>query len=224
MKKDKAWSFSQLNAFNVCPKRYWHLTIQKDVKEEKGEAAINGQRVHKAFENYVRSRGREPLPVDLTSHKEYLSKFIALPPTTTVAVEMKLALNKDLEPVEWFDRSCWVRAIVDLAVVGKSVGVMVDYKTGKPTNDDLQLKLTSLLLMQYFEDLEVVRGTYYWTRTHKEDTPVPVYRGDSTQLWAEIMPRLNRFQHAWHNDEYPAKQSGLCKRHCPVIQCKFHGG
>ena len=201
------------------------MIIEKRViLTEKGQAAMDGQRVHGAFEHFVRSRGKQALPKDLTPHQPYLTKFVTLPPTTQVLAEMKMALNKDLQPVDWFDRSCWVRAIVDLAVIGTSVGVMVDYKTGKPTNDELQLKLTSLLLMQYYPELEVVRSAYYWTKTKREDTPIPVYRDDSAQVWNEIMPRLNRFQHAWKHDEYPAKPSGLCKKYCPVASCPHHGG
>ena len=56
----KAWSYSMLTAFETCPHQFYRVRVLKDVVEEQGEAALWGDRVHKALENRVRDQ--EPLP------------------------------------------------------------------------------------------------------------------------------------------------------------------
>ena len=48
------WSYSSLKTFEQCPKKYFHLRVVKDVKDEGSEATIYGQEVHKAAENYIK--------------------------------------------------------------------------------------------------------------------------------------------------------------------------
>jgi hypothetical protein len=50
------WSYSSLKTFEQCPKKYYHLRIVKDVKDEGSEATIYGQEVHKAAEEYIKLR------------------------------------------------------------------------------------------------------------------------------------------------------------------------
>ena len=47
------WSYSSLNAWEQCPRRY-HLTrIAKVISEPQTEATLHGNEVHKALENAV---------------------------------------------------------------------------------------------------------------------------------------------------------------------------
>ena len=66
--KPFAWSYSRLKNFESCPKRHWHLDIQKDIKEEEGEALLWGNVVHKALADRVQFRepglGRDAVLVD----------------------------------------------------------------------------------------------------------------------------------------------------------------
>ena len=48
-----AWSYSSLNLFQQCPKKYYHLKVAKDIKEKQTQALIYGNEVHKAAEEYV---------------------------------------------------------------------------------------------------------------------------------------------------------------------------
>ena len=48
-------------------------------------------------------------------------------------------------------------------------------------------------------------------------------REDMPELWSELLPRVERYNKAFDADEFPAKQNYLCKRYCPVKQCKWHG-
>ena len=48
------WSYSSLKTFEQCPKKYFHLKVIKDVKDEGSEATVYGQEVHTAAEEYIR--------------------------------------------------------------------------------------------------------------------------------------------------------------------------
>ena len=50
-----AWSYSSIKLFDQCPKKYHHLRVLKDVKEQEGEHLVYGNEVHKAAEEYVKS-------------------------------------------------------------------------------------------------------------------------------------------------------------------------
>ena len=67
-----AWSFSRLNGFETCPKKFWHTSVRKDVKEGESEAMRYGKMVHKALEKRV-ANGK-PLPLSL----RYLDKYAKL--------------------------------------------------------------------------------------------------------------------------------------------------
>ena len=49
-----AWSYSSVNTFKQCPKKYYHLKVAKDVKDRGNAATAYGSRVHSAAEKYIR--------------------------------------------------------------------------------------------------------------------------------------------------------------------------
>jgi hypothetical protein len=50
-----AWSYSSIKTFDQCPKKYFHLKVIKDVKDDPGEAAIYGTDAHEAAEHYIKN-------------------------------------------------------------------------------------------------------------------------------------------------------------------------
>ena len=49
-----AWSFSSIKTFEQCPKKYYHLKVAKDFKEQETEAMHYGTRFHEAAEFYIK--------------------------------------------------------------------------------------------------------------------------------------------------------------------------
>lgn len=223
MKKQKSLSFSQLNNFETCPKKYWHLSIQRDYKEVEGEAILYGKRVHKAFELFVRDG--KPLPQDLSHMQKYVQKFADFPGTKMV--EQQLCITKDYQVTHWKDwDNGWCRAVIDLALVGDKSALLVDYKTGKMKSDEFtQLKLAAALFMIHNPEVEVVDVAYLWTEAGGKTTKPerPFRRDDIPALWNELLPRTNRFQLAYENNEYPPRPSGLCRNWCIIESCPHHG-
>ena len=65
------WSYSSIKTFQQCPKKYYHLKIAKDVKDEGSEATIYGQELHKAAEDFIKEG--KPLPLELL--KDYYKEL-----------------------------------------------------------------------------------------------------------------------------------------------------
>jgi hypothetical protein len=49
-------------------------------------------------------------------------------------------------------------------------------------------------------------------------------REDVPKIWQEFAPRVQRLELAHQENRWPKKPSGLCRKHCPVRDCEFHGG
>jgi len=46
---------------------------------------------------------------------------------------------------------------------------------------------------------------------------------DREQLWRKWLSKYNQMKVAADNDVWNARPSGLCRRHCPVIECVHNG-
>ena len=215
-----AWSFSRLNNFENCPKKFWHESVRKDVPFEESEAMRYGKMVHKALE--LRVGKNKPLPLNL----RYLDKYATLLANAKgkKLCEQQLAIDASFEPCDWFSKQTWCRAILDLAIVKGSHAVVFDYKTGKISSDFTQLRLAGVLLMLHMPEIQTVDLSYLWTKEKKitsyEDT---LSREDIKTVVLEMMPRIKKYERAHRMESFPARPGFLCKNWCPVKQCPYHG-
>lgn len=212
------WSFSNLDLFETCPKKYYHLRVAKDVKDEGNAMSNYGQEAHKHFEN--RLVYGTPLPLDLRHHEKFLVKLCAAPGKGLG--EQKLALTRDFEPTGFFDADVWVRGIVDYTKHNAPSLVIVDHKFGKMKEGFAQLELMAAMLMACMPEIEKTSALYYWAK-EKKITSIKFTRDDIPEIWGKFLPRVNRMETAWKTTEFPAKQNYLCKKYCPVKSCPHHG-
>jgi CRISPR/Cas system-associated exonuclease Cas4 (RecB family) len=215
-----AWSFSRLDSFENCPKKFWHESVRKDIPFEETEAMRYGKLVHKALENRV-GAGKS-LPLNL----RYLEKYAArlADAKGEKLTEQQLAIDASFEPCDWFSKQTWCRAIIDLAIVRDTHAVVIDYKTGKIKDDFTQLRLAAVLLMLHMPELQTAEVGYLWTKdkkiTRDERT---LTRDDIKTVVLELMPRLKKYEKAHRTESFPARPGWLCKRFCSVVACPHHG-
>jgi len=211
--KPFAWSFSALTNFENCPKKYWHLTIKKDVKDEDSAAAKDGKFIHDAL--YKRVIKATPLPVPMRHLEPLASRFANA--VGEKHGEMRLALNIKMQPVDFFAEDVWVRAIVDLLIVNGPRAIIVDWKTGKPKDDFTQMGLCAAVLASWMPEIEEFDTLLVWT-AHGKLSRRTYSRETLPAIWNDLLPRVAKIESARATTSFPAIESGLCG-YCPVRSC-----
>jgi hypothetical protein len=212
-KKAFAWSFSALTRYENCPKQYYHLNVAKDFKDEDSDFAADGKVVHEGL--HARVIDGKPLPLPIRHMEPFAKQFADT--EGEKHGEMKLALNRQFEPVAWFADDVFVRAVVDLLIIRGSHAIIVDWKTGKVKDDFTQLRLTAAILSRYMPEIDFNTLVYVWVN-QKQITKKTATLSMHTILWNELLPRVKKIETAIRETTFPARPSGLC-RWCPVRTC-----
>lgn len=224
--KPFAWSYTRLKNFESCPKRHWHVDINKDVKEEEGEQLLWGNAVHKALADRIQ-KGIE-LPKGMGHYEKWVQRIVT--GQGNILVEQQLAINADFGPTAWFPSDAkkagtgdpWYRGIGDVIKIVGPVALIVDWKTGKIIEDSQQLALMAACVFAHHPNVMKVRSEFVWL---KEDanTRGNFHRNEMAAMWKHIWPRIEALKHAHETTTYPAKPGYLCKRYCPVKTCPHFG-
>ena len=221
MTTDKAWSISALKAYETCPRRFYEMNVLKNFKEPSSEQLAWGDAVHKALEKAV-SNG-DPLPIGMRQWDPIVNALKSVPGEKLT--EQQLALTKKFSPTTWFGRNVWVRSIVDLAVVNGDKAVIVDYKTGKVKDDYDQLALMAAVMFHSAKEIDTITAMFIWLQEEWPDnvTKRTYTRAEIPAIWDGFLPRVEKFQEAFREKDYPARPSGLCRRFCAVTTCPYNG-
>jgi hypothetical protein len=218
MAKPIAHSFSALETFEQCPKKYYHLKIAKDVKDSQSSFGTYGLDGHKHFENRLIS-GKK-LPMDFAHHEPVLAVLDnaageGLP-------EQKLAITKEFKPTGWFDADVWLRAVIDYVKIDNNLAVIVDHKFGKLKDNFDQVHLCAAVFSCYEPRVNTFDTAYYWAK-EKKLTRSMISIEDIPRVWAKFLPKFQRIEAAAKTTDFPAKKNGLCKNYCPVFSCVHNG-
>lgn len=213
------WSYSVLKNYETCPKRYFHYNLQKDVVEPTTSQQQSGFDLHSHFEKRVKSN--TPLPLGYTHHEPLIAKFIGFPGETYA--EQKLGLTSSFTPIGFFGKGVWFRAVLDFTKINNDFALVVDWKDGKPKQQDItQLQLFAATIFHHLPAVQRVRAALVFV-SHDHVEKAEFVRGDVTEIWSEILPRVKKIEKARQDMEFPPKPSGLCKKYCAVVSCPFHG-
>jgi uncharacterized membrane protein len=219
MSKPFSWSYSALKNYETCPKRHYHYDVIKDVKEPESPQLREGHLLHQAFQNRV-SKNIE-LPPNMARFEPMLANIQTADGTTYT--EQKLALTSTFQPSEYFGGNVWFRTVLDVAKVrDDGVATVLDYKTGKVTEDLTQLQLMSMTLFAHMPKVQTVHAALAFVNYDYVDGKAYT-RSDITPVWSGILPRVRALEKARAMQEFPPQPSGLCRRFCGVVSCPYHG-
>ena len=222
MVKPRAWSLSALTSYETCPRKHHEVNVLKRFKEPESQALVWGNRVHKAAENYVRSKARFPKGMDrLAAAAE---KIVGAVEWDELHAERKFALNRKLQETEYFARDVWLRCIADVLAVKGDLALVVDWKTGKRKFEDDQLALLAACVFRGYPNVTKVKTCFVWVGDDFAVDPYEFYREDEQSIWSRFTARVGEFERAFVEEDFPPRPSGLCKRHCVVRTCEYHGG
>lgn len=214
------WSFSQLKQWTTCARQYQEVRLLQNFTVADTEQTSYGKAVHKALEEYV-AKGT-PLPKNYRKFKQAVDSLLAIPGEKYTEIKMGLKADR-VTPCDFDDPDYWVHGIADLVIVDNSDAYSVDYKTGSPRYADMkQLKLMGLMIFALFPMVSHVRSGLLFL-THNEFLPENYVRDDIPRLWKSFREPLELYDIYTSSGNWPANPSGLCKRHCPVSTCQYHG-
>jgi RecB family exonuclease len=211
-----AWSYSAIKTFDQCPKKYFHLKVVKDVKDEPGEAADYGTAVHEAAELFITNG--TPIPEKFAFMRPIVEPLAKK--QGTKYAEIKIGVSKALEPRGFFDKDVWYRGIADLLIVNGSKAWLVDYKTGKNAKyaDMKQLDLLAGAVFIHFPKVETINSALLYVVS--QEMPRKTHQRENLATYMSVFDsQLESLSDAMNNGVWNAKSSALCGW-CPVQTCE----
>lgn len=226
-------SFSRLSTFEQCPAQFDYLYVSKRVQSTSNEAADYGDRVHKVLEAYgllasdeerivMRAKAALEEKSTLEQWGGLVDKILARPGEKYF--EYQMAVNRQLQPVDWFAKDVWIRSIADVLVVDGDTAYCLDYKTGKIKDNPTQLQLFAAMVMWLFPQVNTVKTSFIWLKFN-ETTNAKYERRFLDSLWRALEPRFDKVQEVIDLGVFDTKPSGLCpwcpaKGFCPDARLK----
>lgn len=215
------WSFSKIKSFDTCPKQFYHVHVLKQFPYQETEATLYGTEFHKAAEEFIRDG--TPVPAKFAFAADALQVLADKPGDKYC--EYKFGITDALEPCDFFAKNVWFRGIVDLLIVDGDTAWMIDYKSGKSARyaEKGQLELMALAMFRHFPQVKHIRaGLLFVIATEFiKDTYA---RNKSKELWLKWLSEYAKMETAFDAGVWNPKPSGLCKKHCPVLECPHNGG
>lgn len=218
MARPFAWSYSALNAFETCPRQFHEMRVLKRWPDPPGEAQQFGVLVHKYMEDRI-GKGTT-LPAFLKHLEPVVDRLEQS--KGSLESEYKLALNAQFQPVEFFAKDVWVRAVGDVIKIHQDKALALDWKTGKQRPGDDQLKVQAGVMFATFPHVKTISIRYAWVKDKKMTGKV-FDRDESPVIWQEFLPRVKRMELAKENNDYPPNPNGLCRQWCHVMSCEHNG-
>ena len=116
----------------------------------------------------------------------------------------------------------WMRVVIDAVHINNTEALVIDWKTGKRKPNFDQLDLTAAILFLLYPQLQTITAAFIWVE-HKTQDRQTYKRDDYRNLWEKLLPRVKQFETMVGSKDFPARPSGLCKKHCVVVECEHHG-
>lgn len=220
MSSPAPWSFSRIKAFGTCPKQFYHVNVLRQFPYVETEAMRYGTEFHTAAEEFIRDG--TPIPEKFAFARAPLEVLAARPGEKLC--EQKLGLTARLEPCGFSDPDVWFRGIVDLAIIEGDRAYIVDYKTGRSARyaEKGQLELMALAMFRHFPQLQQIKAGLLFVIAN-DFIKAEYSRKKARELWQKWLSEYGRMETAFETGVWNPKPSGLCKRHCPVVECVHNG-
>jgi hypothetical protein len=221
MKQRTHWTISALKDFETCPAKYrWSylfepadwLELGYRVVPYKGSPAMDrGTEIHQTCENFLLGTGdlhREIKPA-WRSLIEGLRNFEAKP-------EAQWEVTEGWHPMTP-DDTLWLRAKIDVHYQPSAdVLHVIDYKTGKPYNANIeQVEVYALMGFALHDDVNTVVGEL-WYLDHEEPHEKAFHRTQAPKLARKWEQRAARMLEAV---KYPPRPNRFCNW-CPYNASK----
>ncbi len=204
--KQLSHSFSGLELFDTCPKRYNALKVEKSVKPEDSEASLAGTRDHKFLEDRLLDGSK--LPPHLAK-AESACEVIANS-GLIVKPEQEFALTKELEPCDWWHQDAFLRVKADVGLYSETTAALLDWKTGKRRPKPFQLELGALTQFTYYPKIKSTKAAFLWLKDDTTDKYEFTREDDYDRILDKLMTKVERVEEAKEESVWQAKPGFHC--------------
>lgn len=229
-----ALSWSRLQTYEQCPRKFMLSYINKTFKEEeKSIHLIKGEQLHKQMEDYVLARnGQAQMPLgfspEVRQSLPYVDKLFDV--FTNVYPEAQVAATIEWKPTEWFSKDVAWRAIWDVTALAPNSCFIGDWKSGKvyPLNQGFgQLHLSAVMALERWPEVPETRAAYIYLE-HQKVQKVHVVRepgrrdaeGNPIPHLAEVRADFERrFEVVQMEKEWAPRANEHCKW-CPATRAQ----
>jgi len=216
-----AWSYSSIKTFDQCPKKYFHLKVVKDVKDEAGPEADYGTEFHEAAELFVKAG--TPIPPKFKQYAGVVEALDKFPGDKYTELKLGVAhTNTGYAPTTFFGKNVWWRGIVDLLIVNGDTASMIDYKTGKNAKyaDMKQLDLMAGAIFCHFPEVNKIKSGLLYVVSN--EFPKKVHLRENLDTYMSVFDKqLDQLEAAMESGVWNPKSGPLCGW-CPVVKCEHH--
>lgn len=153
------YSYTSFNCYENCPKQFYYRYIAKALPFVETEQMAWGKRVHTAFER--RLQWKEALPPPLAPLEPICAAVETAP---YVAVEQTWIITRDGRPATRANGFLTSRCDVGAFDGDREYAYLIDWKTGKPREDDTELCFQGIALRCHYPSVRRVRGAYCWIK------------------------------------------------------------
>ena len=221
--KNFGWSHSALEVYDLCPLKYWAEKVAKLVPFEKNEAAIWGDQVHKAIENYL-GKGT-PLPSSMLQYQRPVDKVGAICARGKAEYEKSMVLTREgtqTHAKDW--NNAYLRVAADVYVrFSNGVALVVDWKTGKHRGPKPQQAIINAhAAFKLDPALAQVRTSFVYLQERKIDND-SFTRDSILERFEPVQALVNDWETSLKHESFPAKKNFLCQKYCGVFQCPHNG-
>ena len=211
------FSYSFLSEHAHCPEAARHLFVLRDFK--KSYTVAGGIDAHKVLE--TRLKDKTPLPPELAASERYVQSLEAR--GAPVEVELSLAVDRVLQPVDFWSKQAYLRGKYDVRIVSPPRALLGDWKTGKVRESPDQLEIGALLTFANDPRIEEVTGVNIWLAAGKLGTPYVFRRLEKGAPWARWIRKMHDIEQKDPAAVWETKPGPLCS-YCPVKVCRFYRG
>lgn len=210
------WSYSVLTGFEACPYRHHAVKVARTHAEKVSDANAPGQEAHRAFEKRI-AHGT-PLPSDLSRYEGMLDLLTRT--SRKISAERRIGLDHALEAVGFFAPSVWCRVVIDVLADRGASAVALDWKTGKPRDNEDQGRLSCVAALAACPEAQMAAVLFVYTG-HDVQHKYAIRREEMGEVMDGFAPRIARLEYAFAHNDWPKTPSWAC-RYCPVIECEHN--
>lgn len=166
------YSFSKLNTFVNCPKRFEYKYVKKEKEGRCDRSALErGSAIHEMFEHHEKNKEPKQSKYTKDFKKALVSKSVQnikkhLETPKNTCREVSFGLTPEFTPCDYNSKDALFRGKIDLVYVHEGMLELIDYKTGKPKSQKYQsydqLLLYSIYFFQRYNTLQKLKVSYVY--------------------------------------------------------------